>query len=249
MKSLRAFFLLLSLGLMTGFTACNSPLPNAPSLDALTQQYGGTAKLEKGSNTGDASSPQGKYLEIILSSPKLEQRYPQLKVPASNCAYVLYKKLDDSQRKEYDAIKVTLVDSTAKQDFTYPMADLALAQQAEGNLTAFMGNVKSKDYRAAGASMNPVALGTMSPDSVPGQIAKVGSVVNPIETYRVEGFEVMKLPGGNDSQHMIWFIVSVPHTAKADRLDIVVDPIMSSKEKFLYGFSLAEGGGFRAQAK
>ncbi len=235
MKTLTTFWLL-ALVLLAG---CASPGAKQ-ALYEISEFYGGSVRITSGRNfTTNGNEPQGHYLAVALNSPELGRHYDDLRLPASNCAYLAFNNLKPSERGSYDFVKVALQDSTGTHTYTFPQQQLKQALAAAENLRTLIFNIQGSDYLSAANNFSPDALGTMPRDSLPTIMQRIGTRLNPFTEYRVHGFALTEVPIKGKPHRLIRLYVSVPHAPEPDHfLIFVIDPELTDTQHFLYGFNL-----------
>ena len=235
----------LLLGLV-GLAGCASSGYELATLSELTQFYGGGASVKRGYNfVAEPDAPQGSYLEITLDSPGLSQRYDDLALPASNCAYLAYHNLSVAAPQRYNYFTVNIIDSTTTRTFTYPAAELALAEQAADNLVTLVADWQQHELLAAAGTFNPVGLGPTSPDSLLPLMLRVSARLAPLTRYHTEGFALVNLPDSSrpdagQPKQLVRLVLSVPHPANQvpGVFAVAINPALRANQQFLYGLRL-----------
>ncbi|MGI4871065.1 MAG: hypothetical protein ACRYFX_07790 [Janthinobacterium lividum] len=224
----------LALALLAG---CSSN-SEKQGVDAVTGFYGGTVRYSKGSHfSTDATEPQGEYLEVALDKPGLNRHFSDPRIPASNCAYLVYKQLAPTERQDYSYLKVTLTDSGTTHGYTYPVAGLQLATQAANLLTPLMANLQQHHYHAIANNFNPVGLRAMSPDSLTSLITRIGKEIGPITAYALQGHGIAPITLAGKPQQLVRLFVRISEPAPTRKLLIVVNPSQKADEKYIYGLN------------
>ena len=212
---MKVFFTVISLLALSLLSACSTVTEEA-GFKKVEEFYGGSVFLKKGANVSTtATGPQGSYLEVDLNTPGISKYYGDLQVPASNCAYLVYKHLRPKQRTDYDYFKVTIQDSTASHTYTFSPADLELATQSIDSLNTLMFRLQAAEFSTIIGKLNPAALGTMSHDSAVANLRKISQQLAPFNSYLVQGFEVQKVPLAGQSVPIVRFALSVSRVQKS----------------------------------
>ena len=235
MKTTTTLWLLL-LVLLAG---CTSP-SEKQALYEISEFYGGSVRLSSGRNfSTSGDEPKGHYLAVALNSPGLGRHFDDLRLPASNCAYLAFSNLKPSEREGYDFVKVTLQDSASTHGYTFSQQQLRQALAAAEDLRTLIFNIQGSDYVAAANNFNPDALGTMPRDSLPALMQRLGTRINPFTEYRIHGFKLEQVPIQGQPKPLMSLYVSVPRPPEPDHyLEVVINPAMADNEHFLYGFNL-----------
>ena len=200
--------------ILTFLSAC-STITEEAGFKEVEEFYGGSVFLKKGANVSTiATGPQGSYLEVDLNTPGISKYYRDLQVPASNCAYLVYKHLRPKQRTDYDYFKVTIQDSATSHTYTFSPADLELATQSIDSLNTLMFRLQAADFSTIVNKLNPAALGTMSHDSVVANLRKISQQLAPFNSYMLQGFEVQKVLLAGQSVPIVRFALSVSRVQK-----------------------------------
>lgn len=228
----------LVLGLALGLLAGCSSNPEKQDADAVANFYGGTVRYAKGSHfSTNADEPQGTYLEVTLDKPGLGRHFSDLRIPASNCAYLTYQQLPQAERQAYSYLKVSLTDSGITHRYTYPVAGLQLAVQATSLLTPLVAQLQQHQYQALAANFNPVGLHPMSPDSLTALLTRVGQEIGPISAYSLQGHDVASVTLAGKSQQVVRLFVRITEPAPARKLLVVVSPSQPANGKYIYGLN------------
>ena len=181
--------------LALGFLAACSTATEEAGLQEVAEFYGGRVFLKGGAGLStSATEPQGSYLEVDLNKPGIGKYFSDLQLPASNCAYLVYKHLRPKQRTDYNYFRVVIQDSAASHTYTFSPADLELATQSIDNLNALMFKLQDADFPAIVGKLDPAALGAMSHDSLTANLHRISQRLAPFSSYMVQGFEVRKTP-------------------------------------------------------
>jgi hypothetical protein len=190
-------------------SACTSITEEA-GFKEVANFYGGSVSFRKGTGISTtATEPQGSYLEVDLTTPGISTYYRDLQLPASNCAYLVYKHLRPKERTDYNYFRVAIQDSTSSHSYTFSPADLELATQSINNLNALLFKLQAADLSAVGNYLDPAALGTMTRDSVASNLRRIGKRLAPFDNYTVQGFEVSKTTLAGEVVPIVRFSVSV----------------------------------------
>lgn len=211
MKLLLTVISFLAFSLLSG---CSTVTEEA-GLKAIADFYGGSVFLKKGANISTtATEPQGSYLEVALTRTGISTYYRDLQIPASNCAFLVYKNLRPRQRTDYGYFKVIIQDSTTSHTYTFSPADLELATQSIKNLNDLMFNLQGEDFSAVVGKLDPAATGTMSGDSVAANLQRISQKLAPFSGYQVQGFEIEKAPLAGKVTPIVRFALSVAREQK-----------------------------------
>lgn len=214
--------------------SCASP-SEKQALEAVVQFYGGSVGSTRGANvTTNSADAQGKYLEISLNNPVLGRRYSDMRMPASNCAYMVYQKLLPAEQQGYD-YKVSLKDSAAAHSYTFRRAELESASQAGNDLNAFLIDLQTEGYNKVLNAFNAGVLDAEDRAKLPEQLAKIEKKLNPITDYQIEGYELISTKLGKQEVQLIRFFVTLVHSGKTSRMVLVINPKMHPDQPFLYG--------------
>lgn len=212
MKLLFTVISFLALSLLSG---CSTVTEEA-GLKEIADFYGGSVFLKKGANISTtATEPQGSYLEIALNRTGISTYYRDLQIPASNCAFLVYKNLRPRQRTDYNYFKVIVQDSTASHTYTFSPADLELATQSLKNLNNLMFSLQGEDFPTVASKLDPAATGTMSSDSVTANLRRISQKLAPFSNYQVQGFEVDKAPLAGKAIPIVRFALSITREQKS----------------------------------
>ena len=235
MKTLSTLWLL-ALAVLAG---CASNAEKQAAYE-IAEFYGGSVRLTSGRNfSAGGSEPQGHYLAITLKNPALNRYFDDLRLPASNCAYLAFNNLKPTERTSYDFVKVTLQDSVGAHTYTFSQQQLRQALAAAEDLRTLIFNIQGSDYVAAANNFNPDALDTMPRDSLPILMQRLGTRLNPFTEYRIHGFGTEQIPIKGKPKPLMSLYVSVPRPPEPDHyLEVVINPEMSDTQHFLYGFNL-----------
>ncbi|TVT43623.1 hypothetical protein FNT36_05940 [Hymenobacter setariae] len=201
--------------IILGFLAGCSTVTEEAGFKEIADFYGGSVFLKKGVNISTTTTePQGSYLEVALSTPGISKYYNDLQIPASNCAFLVYKHLRPRQRTDYSYFKVSIQDSTTSHTYTFSPADLEFATQSIGNLNELMFSLQGEDFPAITNKLDPAAIGAMSHDSVTANLHRVSQKLAPFSSYLVQGFEVKKAPLAGKLVPIVRFALSVSREQK-----------------------------------
>lgn len=203
--------------------------------------YGGRTFLKKGAGISTAGGPQGSYLEVDLATRGISKYYSDVQVPASNCAYLVYKHLTPRERTDYDYFKVNIQDSAATHTYTFLPADLELAAQAGSNLNSLLFALQGQDYSTIKAHLDPASLGALSPDSVDGKLRKITTLLAPskeYEEYKVHGFKIDKTPLAGHAVPIVRFLISVPRSPERPVLLVAYLNPKPRAQRYLCGLQL-----------
>ena len=228
----------LALGLLAG---CSSP-SEKQALYEISEFYGGSVRLSSGRNfLANSDELKGHYLSVALDKPSLSRHFADLRLPASNCAYLAFSNLKPTERADYDFVKVALKDSTGTHLYSFPQADLTQALAAGEDLRTLIFNIQGSDYVAAANNFNPDALGTMPRDSLTSVMYRLGTRINPFTEYRIHGFTLVREAVRGQPLPLVRLFVSVPRHPDPDHhLLFVINPAMSDAEHFLYGLNVID---------
>jgi hypothetical protein len=237
MKTTTTLWLLLVV-LLAG---CSSP-SEKQALYEISEFYGGSVRLSAGRNFSTSSDePKGHYLAVALNNPSLSRHFEDLRLPASNCAYLAFSNLKPTEREDYDFVKVALRDSASTHSYSFSQSDLKQALAAGENLRTLIFNIQGSDYVAAANNFNPDALGTMPRDSLPSVMYRLGTRLNPFTEYRIHGFALVREPARGEPLPLVRLFVSVPRPPAPDHhLMVIINPAMSDAEHFLYGLNMLD---------
>jgi len=218
---------------------CSSP-SEKQALYEISEFYGGSVRLSSGRNfSTSGEEPQGHYLAVALDKPGLNRHFADLKLPASNCAYLAFSNLKPAERADYDFVKVTLKDSASTHAYSFSQADLTQALAAGEDLRTLIFNIQGSDYVAAANNFNPDALDTIPRDSLTSIMYRLGTRINPFTEYRIHGFALVREPVGSKPLPLVRLFVSVPRPPEPDHhLLFVINPALSDAEHFLYGMNV-----------
>ncbi|MVN77113.1 hypothetical protein GO988_12325 [Hymenobacter sp. HMF4947] len=232
-----SLYLSLLLGLLAG---CTSPTEKQ-GLDAVAQFYGDKVSYSKGSHLStNAAEPQGKYLEVKVFNTKLSKEFSDLRLPASNCAYLTYSSLAPAERQAYNYVKVTLQDSLTEHSYTFKAPELALATQAATDLDRLMTHFKDRDYNGVVNSFNPATLPPDVRANLPTSLAELEKKTGPVTQYYLQGYALTSAPVAGRSQQLVRLFVTVQRAQKAGKLLAVINPQLRPNEKFLYGLNILD---------
>ena len=232
MKNIYRWCAASAIGLLAG---CSSPTEKQ-GLEAVAQFYGGSVSFTKGANAStDNAEAQGKYLEISINASGLGKRYSDLRMPASNCAYLMYSKLSPAEQKAYDYLKVSLKDSADAHSYAFRKAELAMAAQAGVDLNAFLIDLQTEDHAKVLSAFNPVVLDAASQAKLPEQLAQIEKDLASITDYRVEGYAPVVIKLGKQEVQLVRFYLTVVHSGKTSRVTLVINPEMHPDQPYLYG--------------
>ena len=202
--------------LALGFLAACSTATEEAGLQEVAAFYGGRVFLKGGAGLStSATEPQGSYLEVDLNKPGIGKYFSDLQLPASNCAYLVYKHLRPKQRTDYNYFRVVIQDSAASHTYTFSPADLELATQSIDNLNALMFKLQDADFPAIVGKLDPAALGAMSRDSLTANLHRISQRLAPFSSYMVQGFEVRKTPLAGKPVPIVRFALSVSRQQKS----------------------------------
>jgi hypothetical protein len=215
---------LLVLVLLAG---CSSP-SEKQALYEISEFYGGNVRLSSGRNFSTSDEPKGHYLAVALDNPSLSRYFEDLRLPASNCAYLAFSNLKPAEREDYDFVKVSLKDSASTHTYSFLQADLKQALAAGEDLRTLIFNIQGSDYVAAANNFNSDALGTMPR-------------INPFTEYRIHGFALVQESVSGKPLPLVRLFASVPRPPEPDHhLVFVINPALSDTEHFLYGLNMAD---------
>lgn len=232
MKQICKFSALSLIGLLAG---CASP-SEKQALEAVAQFYGGSVGFTKGTNvTTNGTDAQGKYLEISLNNPALAKRYSDLRMPASNCAYMVYSKLLPAEQQAYDYLKVNLKDSADAHSYVFRKVELETASRAGSDLNSFLIDLQTEDHNKVLNAFNPRVLNAADQAKLPGQLAAIEKQLSPITDCQVQGYSLVNTKVGKQDVQLVRFFVTVVHSGKTSRMVLVINPEMHPDQPFLYG--------------
>lgn len=215
--------------------SCTSPTEKQ-GLEAVAQFYGGSVSFIKGTNvTTNSTDVQGKYLEVSLNTSGLGKRYSDMRMPASNCAYMVYVKLSPAEQQAYDYLKVNLKDSADAHMFTFRKAELERAARAGVNLNAFLIDLQTEDHDKVLNAFNQEVLDAEGRTKLPGQLAKIEKELASITDYQVEGYAPLTVKLGKRDIQLVRFYLTVVHSGKSTHLTMVINPLRHPDQPFLYG--------------
>jgi hypothetical protein len=220
---------------MSVLASCTSATEKQ-GLEAVAQFYGGSVGFTKGANaTTESSEAQGKYLEISLRASGIGKRYSDLRMPASNCAYMVYNKLAPDEQQGYDYLKVSLKDSADAHAYTFQKSELALAAQAGIDLNAFLIDLQTEDHDKVLKAFNPDVLGAEGQAKLPEQLTKIERALASITNYQIEGYAPVTIKLGKQKVKLVRFYLIVAHAGKSSRMTLVINPQMHPDQPYLYG--------------
>ncbi|MFD1874705.1 hypothetical protein [Hymenobacter bucti] len=224
--------------IFSSLSACTSITEEA-GFKAVADFYGGNVSMKKGTGISTtATEPQGSYLEVDLTTPGIGKYYRDMQLPASNCAYLVYKHLRPRERAGYNYFKVVIQDSAAAHSYTFSPADLELATQSIENFNMLMFKLQAADYPAVLRHLDAAALGTMSHDSVTANLRRISKGLAPFSSYLVQGFEVKQTPLAGQAIPIVRFSVSVSRVQKSTvPLFVYINPKPQTPQ-FLCGLRL-----------
>jgi hypothetical protein len=232
MKQIYTWGVMAAIGLLAG---CASPTEKQ-GLETVAQFYGGNVSFTKGAQmTTTNSDAQGKYLEISLNSAGLSKRYSDMRIPASNCAYLVYDKLAPAEQQAYDYLKVSLNDSSDAHSYTFRKAELAMVEKAAVDLNALLIDLQTEDHTKLKNAFNLEVLDAAAQKKMPDELTKIEKALTPITDYRVEGYAPVIVEVGNQKVQLVRFYVTVVHADKTIRMTLVINPAMHPDQPFLYG--------------
>ncbi|MDO7847564.1 hypothetical protein Q5H92_14435 [Hymenobacter sp. M29] len=232
MKQIYTWGVMAAIGLLAG---CASP-SEKQGLEAVAQFYGGSVSFTKGANvTTTKADAQGKYLEISLHSAGLTKRYSDMRMPASNCAYMVYDKLAPAEQQAYDYLKVSLNDSADAHSYTFRKAELVMVEKAAVDLNAFLIDLQTEDHAKVQNAFNLDILDAAAQKKLPDELAKIEKALAPITDYRVEGYAPVTVEVGNQKVQLVRFYITLVHAGKTSRMALVINPEMHLDQPFLYG--------------
>jgi hypothetical protein len=219
-------------------SACSTVTEEA-GFKEVSEFYGGSVSFKKGAGISTtATELQGSYLEVDLHTPGIGKYYSNLQVPASNCAYLVYKHLRPKQRSDYDYFKVVIQDSAASHTYTFSPTDLELATTSIGRLNALMFSLQADDTTAIVSKIAPPALGTTSRDSVMANLRRISRRLEPFDDYLVQGFDVRKMPLAGQVVPIVRFALSVSRVQKSTVPLLVFLNPTSHAQQFLCGLRI-----------
>ena len=234
MKRLITLVLLSFLGFLP---ACISSTEEA-GIQEISEMYGGRTLLKKGTGVSTSGGPQGSYLEVDLETRGISKYYDDMQLPASNCAYLVYKHLTPHERPDYNYFKVSIQDSASAHTYTFLPADLELAAKAGSNLNSLLFALQGQDYATVSAHLDPAALGTASPDSATSKLRKIMSLLAPLKetaAYKVQGFRIEKATLAGQPVPLVGFLISVPRPPERSAILIAYLNPKPRAQRYLYG--------------
>lgn len=225
---------------LSWLASCTTPTEKQ-GLDAVAQFYGDKVSYSKGSHfSTNAAEPQGKYLEVKVFNAKLSREFADLRLPASNCAYLTYRSLAPVERQAYNYLKVTLQDSLTTHSYTFKAPELALATQAASDLDQLMTRFKDRDYDGVVNSFTPSALPPATRASLPASLAELEKKTGPVTQYYLQGYALTSAPVAGRPQQLVRLFVTVQRAQKPGKLLAVINPQLRPNEKFLYGLNILD---------
>ncbi|GAB3844821.1 hypothetical protein GCM10028822_02510 [Hymenobacter terrigena] len=188
--------------------------------------------------TTEKDAPQGKYLEIDLDNHNLSRNFSDLRLPASNCAYIVYNKLTPQEKQSYDYLKVNLKDSTESHNYTFQRPELEVASAAGSDLNALLINLQTEDHEKILSSFNIETIPAAEQSKVPGMFSKIEKEIFPISDYHIHGNSVFKTSVNQKETELVRFYVTLVHPGRNRRMEFVINPQLHPDQPFLYGLNL-----------
>jgi hypothetical protein len=231
--------LLVGFAVLAGCSSATEPTEplTRKSPAELTAFFGENITYRKGHQAA-ADEPQGTYLEVTIHDDKLAQQYADLRLPASNCAYLSYKDLSAAERQQYDYLKVTMQDASAARSYTFPRAELARATQAATDLDVLMTHFKERNYPAVLSTFSPSALTPAMRAQSLSYLTAIEQQKGPVQQYYLEGYAPAQALLAGKKLSLVHLFVTLSHPQKASRVVVAVDPGLRPEEKFLYGLNV-----------
>lgn len=163
--------------------------------------YGGNCEYSLGASASTETGKK-KYFELKLTKSELiEKLASKVELPASNVAYLFYKKLK-VERKKYDEIHVLIGFKDGDEMlFKYATHDLEKIDRRIGFINKIVELIKNKDFESLRPFLS-TDLFKYSKDELISGINKVdsqfGNVTDGFLTY---GFKIRKLDNGKQILH------------------------------------------------
>lgn len=203
---------LMLLAFLSFLPACLSSTEEA-GMQEISEMYGGRTLFKKGTGVSTGGGPQGSYLEVDLATRGISKYYSDMQLPASNCAYLVYKHLTPHERPDYNYFKISIQDSTSAHTYTFLPAELELADKAGRNLNSLLFALQGQDYASVSAHLDPAALGGASPDSAASRLRKIMALLAPLKetaACKVQGFKLEKATLAGQPTQLVGFLIAVP---------------------------------------
>lgn len=201
------------------FCSCKPFNNELKGIDDVINYYGGECKYSIGISKKTGSS-MNQYLELELSNSEIIEHYKDTpNFPASNIAYLCYKKLVGSTIK-YNQIKSILVFKNGEKfSYTYSVSELEIVKRKLSLLDKTINLIKSNDYKSL-KSLLDSSVFKYNKAVLISSIENIEPTLGNIKDFRFLGFQFNTV-NGIELLHLSGII---DRTKKSHQFSIDVNP-------------------------
>lgn len=221
--------------LLANLVGC-SPNVSQSGISAVADFYGGKVMYKVGiSASTKPGEMQGTYLELELENEKLEECFPKLSIPASNCAYLFYQSVSQDERDKYAFIKVAVKGKNSFYSQSFAMADLDTVDMAITRFDEFGRMLKDEQYDQLNGLMNGSYISPADYEGLKKTLQESTAQYGQPIAFQLQGFEFDEAQLITRKQRVLGFYAMLRRVRKNTLVSLTIDHTVNSGTPYVIG--------------
>jgi hypothetical protein len=208
-------------------------------LDEIQQLYGGQVSFKIGTVASTKPTDvQGKVLEIDVKDADLTKYGDNFGLPASKSALLMYRRMSEAEKTDYDGLQVVLQNGTIARKFNFRMPVLAQAERADTQLKMLLDAWRQHQYQAVANCWNQAALTGPDRTGLVDAVVRQGEKIGPIASFTPEGYFGFSTSARGKTEELVNVAATITApSGSSQQMTFCVNPQLAISEPFLYGMA------------